>query len=95
MQQLEINAYTVKYSLCTSKLKLKSNEVTVEGQTVITIRQETSSKKMDSIFHYSSLISKLPDVLVKVSLFSFILLQKDFSSAEVYITTLIFTSYRI
>ncbi|XP_044766924.1 DNA-directed RNA polymerase III subunit RPC1 [Coccinella septempunctata] len=65
MCELEINVDTVKYSLCTSKLKLKANEVKVESKTIISVKPDRNYKKRDSIFVISDLLIALPKVMVK------------------------------
>ncbi|XP_045464776.1 DNA-directed RNA polymerase III subunit RPC1 [Harmonia axyridis] len=65
MHELEINADTVKYSLCMSKLKLKSNEVKVESQTIISIQLDNRNKKRSILFNMSDLLIALPQVMIQ------------------------------
>lgn len=63
--KLQINADTVRYSICTSKLKLKSTEVQVKGDTIITIHPGGAKNSARFNFALNELKSKLPSVVVK------------------------------
>ncbi|EFA01191.1 DNA-directed RNA polymerase III subunit RPC1 [Tribolium castaneum] len=63
--KLEINAETVRYSICTSKLKLKPNEVRVESETIITVSPSGSKHTHRFNFSLNELKAKLPSVVVK------------------------------
>lgn len=63
--KLQINADTVRYSICTSKLKLKSTEVQVKGDTIITIHPGGAKNSTRFNFALNELKSKLPSVVVK------------------------------
>ena len=65
--KLEVNAETIKYSICTSKLKMlaKPNNVEISGKSLIRVRPGTSSKS--SMYHVlQHLKENLPKVVIKV-----------------------------
>ncbi|KAL3274960.1 hypothetical protein HHI36_019736 [Cryptolaemus montrouzieri] len=63
--KLEINAETVRYSICTSKLKLKPNDVKVESDTIITVHPNRSKHAQRLNFALNELKNALPKVVVK------------------------------
>lgn len=61
---LEVDAETVKYALCTSKLKLKPPQVTVIGRTYIVVKPDTT-KHMGAInMEMQRLHTAIPGVVV-------------------------------
>jgi DNA-directed RNA polymerase III subunit RPC1 len=63
--RLEISAETVRYSICTSKLKLKPTEVRVESETIITVHPSGNKHSMRYNFSLNELKAKIPSVVVK------------------------------
>ncbi|CAL4127007.1 unnamed protein product, partial [Meganyctiphanes norvegica] len=47
--KLEVDAHSIKYSLCTSKLKIKDNDISVNSDTIITVR--ASKSKASSMYY--------------------------------------------
>nr|XP_053626382.1 DNA-directed RNA polymerase III subunit RPC1-like [Cherax quadricarinatus] len=47
--KLEVDAHSIKYSICTSKLKVKEMDVCVESDTIITVR--ASRTKASSMYY--------------------------------------------
>ncbi|CAG9841200.1 unnamed protein product [Diabrotica balteata] len=63
--KLEINAETVRYSICTSKLKLKPSDVCVESDTIITVHPNRSKNSRRLNFALGELKEQIPNVVVK------------------------------
>ncbi|KAF2353837.1 RNA polymerase alpha subunit [Trinorchestia longiramus] len=61
--QLQVTAATVKYSICTSKMKIHESDVRVESTTLITVRPNQS--KGDVYYQMQHIIKHLPKVVVK------------------------------
>ncbi|KAK3856179.1 hypothetical protein Pcinc_031683 [Petrolisthes cinctipes] len=59
--KLEVDAYSIKYSICTSKLKIKEQDVCVESDTIITVRP---SRTKASAMYYQ--LQHLKQHLIKV-----------------------------
>ncbi|CAN7998226.1 unnamed protein product, partial [Ixodes hexagonus] len=62
--QLEVNADTVCYSIATSKLRIKSQNISVVGSAVITVRP-TETAKMSLYYALQTLKEQLPNVVIK------------------------------
>jgi DNA-directed RNA polymerase III subunit RPC1 len=43
--KLEVSADTIRYSICTSKLKIKPNNCVLVGESIIKVKQNPSEKK--------------------------------------------------
>ncbi|CAG9816329.1 unnamed protein product [Phaedon cochleariae] len=63
--KLEVNAETIRYSLCTSKLKLRPIDVRVESDTIITVHPNRSKHAGRLNFALSELKEQIPKVVVK------------------------------
>ncbi|KAJ8919935.1 hypothetical protein NQ315_006464 [Exocentrus adspersus] len=63
--KLEVDVESVRYSICTSKLKLKPNDVRIESSTVITIHPNRSKHSRRLNFALNELKELLPNVVVK------------------------------
>jgi DNA-directed RNA polymerase III subunit RPC1 len=61
---LEVNADTVKYSLCTSKIKLKPNQVEVHGQSVIVIQPDRAKYGAMVNVELQRLVTLTPKVVI-------------------------------
>ncbi|KAK9891975.1 hypothetical protein WA026_017458 [Henosepilachna vigintioctopunctata] len=80
---LEINAETVRYSICTSKLKLKPSDVNVESDTIITVHPNRSKhgQRMGNALH--ELLNDLPKVVVKgLSTVNRVVIARDDNGTE-------------
>lgn len=64
--QLEVNAESIRYSICTSKLKLKPNEVKVISDSIITVYAPFKSSENRLNFALQSLKELIPQVVIKV-----------------------------
>uniref|UniRef100_V5GVE1 DNA-directed RNA polymerase subunit n=1 Tax=Ixodes ricinus TaxID=34613 RepID=V5GVE1_IXORI len=62
--QLEVNADTVCYSIATSKLRIKGQNLSVVGSAVITVRP-TETAKMSLYYALQTLKEQLPSVVIK------------------------------
>lgn len=60
---------SIIFSICTSKLKLKPNEVIVESDTIITVHPNSSKNSRRLNFALSELKEQIPNVVVKVIIF--------------------------
>lgn len=63
--QLEVNAETIRYSLCTSKLKLKPQDVKVQSETIITVHPNRSKNSSRLNFNLHELKDQIPHVVIK------------------------------
>lgn len=63
--QLEVNAESIRYSICTSKLKLKPADVKVQSETVITVHPNRSKHASRLNFNMHELKDMIPAVVVK------------------------------
>lgn len=63
--QLEANTETIRYSLCTSRLKLKPNDVEVVSDTVILVRANHSKHSQRLNFALQELKQLIPEVVIK------------------------------
>ncbi|XP_048419560.1 DNA-directed RNA polymerase III subunit RPC1 isoform X2 [Stegostoma tigrinum] len=62
--RLEVNAETVKYSICTSKLRVKPGDVAVHGEAVVCVTpRENSKSSMYYVLQY--LKEELPKIVVQ------------------------------
>ncbi|XP_050732253.1 DNA-directed RNA polymerase III subunit RPC1-like [Eriocheir sinensis] len=62
--KLEVDAYSIKYSICTSKLKVKEGDVGVVSDTIITIRP--GSTKSSVMYHHLQYLKQhLLKVIIK------------------------------
>ena len=62
--KLEVSADSIRYALCTSKLKIKPNECAVVGQSIITVKPGVSSKT--TLYYQLQFIKeKLATVVIK------------------------------
>ncbi|KAL1139349.1 hypothetical protein AAG570_006333 [Ranatra chinensis] len=61
--KLEVDAESIKYSICTSKLKLKPRNVLVQTPSVITIKYQTSKDSLDCTLRI--LKDSLPGIVIK------------------------------
>ncbi|KFB44003.1 hypothetical protein ZHAS_00011833 [Anopheles sinensis] len=61
---LEVNAETIRYSICTSKLKLKQDNVEIHGPSLITIRPDSSKHSHSLNAELQRLITAMPNVVV-------------------------------
>uniref|UniRef100_A0A182WAV4 DNA-directed RNA polymerase subunit n=1 Tax=Anopheles minimus TaxID=112268 RepID=A0A182WAV4_9DIPT len=61
---LEVNAETIRYSICTSKLKLKQDNVDVCGPSIITIRPDSSKHSHSLNAELQRLTTAVPNVVV-------------------------------
>lgn len=61
--KLEVDADSIKYSICTSKLKIKPQQVRIESQTIITVIPQPGKESMDCSLR--SLKDQLPNVVIK------------------------------
>nr|CAB3265029.1 DNA-directed RNA polymerase III subunit RPC1-like [Phallusia mammillata] len=62
--KIEVNAETVRYNLCTSRLPIKPNQVTIQGKDIITIHPAASTKQ--SLYHIIQLLKEaIPKVIVQ------------------------------
>lgn len=64
--QLEVSTDTIKYSLCTSKLKLKPSDVKIQSDTIITVHPNKAKNSMRLNFSMHELKDQIPNVVVKV-----------------------------
>lgn len=63
--QLEVNAESIRYSICTSKFKLKPNEVKVVSDSIITVYAPLKSSENRLNFALQSLKELIPQVVIK------------------------------
>ncbi|KAF7263909.1 hypothetical protein GWI33_000924 [Rhynchophorus ferrugineus] len=63
--KLEVNAESIRYCLCTSKLKLKPSDVKVQSDTIITVHPNRSQNSQRLNFALSELKDQIPNVVVK------------------------------
>ena len=62
--KLEVSADSIRYALCTSKLKIKPNECTVVGQSIITVKPGVSAKT--TLYYQLQFVKeKLSSVVIK------------------------------
>lgn len=61
--KLEVDAYSIRYSICTSRLKIKANLVSVVSDSIITIRPGKSSLAMSNVL--SGYKESVPKVIIK------------------------------
>lgn len=64
--QLEVNVDTIKYSLCTSKLKLKPADVKVQSETILTVHPNRAKNSSRLNFNMHELKDQIPNVVIKV-----------------------------
>lgn len=64
--QLEVNVDTIKYSLCTSKLKLKPTDVKVQSETILTVHPNRAKNSTRLNFNMHELKDQIPNVVIKV-----------------------------
>ncbi|XP_022912626.2 DNA-directed RNA polymerase III subunit RPC1 [Onthophagus taurus] len=62
--QLEVDVDTIKYSLCTSKLKIKPADVNIRSSSVITVNPNSKSQQKMNINLYE-LNASIPSVVIK------------------------------
>uniref|UniRef100_A0A182SZZ6 DNA-directed RNA polymerase n=1 Tax=Anopheles maculatus TaxID=74869 RepID=A0A182SZZ6_9DIPT len=60
----EVNAETIRYSICTSKLKLKQDNVDVCGSSIITIRPDSTKHSHSLNAELQRLTTAIPNVVV-------------------------------
>nr|XP_023022188.1 DNA-directed RNA polymerase III subunit RPC1 [Leptinotarsa decemlineata] len=63
--KLEVNAESIRYCICTSKLKLKPTDVQVESDTIITVHPSRSKHSNRLNFALCDLKEQIPNVVVK------------------------------
>ncbi|XP_025836904.1 DNA-directed RNA polymerase III subunit RPC1 [Agrilus planipennis] len=63
--QLEVSAESIRYSLCTSKLKLKPNDIKVESETIITIHPNRTKNLNRLNFSLHEIKEQIPSVVIK------------------------------
>lgn len=63
--QLEVNAQSIRYSICTSKLRLRPNDVRVESDTVLTVHPNRSKHSNRLNFNMHELKDLIPKVVIK------------------------------
>ncbi|KAK9732078.1 RNA polymerase Rpb1, domain 5 [Popillia japonica] len=63
--QLEVNVDTIKYSLCTSKLKLKPTDVKVQSETILTVHPNRAKNSTRLNFNMHELKDQIPNVVIK------------------------------
>ncbi|KAG5879450.1 hypothetical protein JTB14_027687 [Gonioctena quinquepunctata] len=63
--KLEVNAESIRYSICTSKIKLKPTDVKVESDTIITVHPNRSKHLRRLNFALSTLKDQIPNIVVK------------------------------
>ncbi|XP_060520188.1 DNA-directed RNA polymerase III subunit RPC1 [Cylas formicarius] len=63
--KLEVNAESIRYCICTSKLKLRPGDVKVESDTIITVYPNKSQHSRRLNFALSELKELIPNVVVK------------------------------
>lgn len=62
--KLEVNAETIRYSICTSKLKVKHHNISIIGDSVLTVRPSETGKS--SIYYVLQILKEqLPFVIIK------------------------------
>lgn len=64
--QLEVNANSIRYNLCTSKLKLKPSDVRVQSETILTVHPNHSKHGYRLNFNMHELKDLIPNVVIKV-----------------------------
>uniref|UniRef100_A0A672PT33 DNA-directed RNA polymerase subunit n=1 Tax=Sinocyclocheilus grahami TaxID=75366 RepID=A0A672PT33_SINGR len=62
--RLEVNAETVRYSICTSKLRVKPGDIAVHGEAVVCVSPKENSKS-SMYYVLQSLKQELPKVVVQ------------------------------
>jgi len=62
--KLEVSAESIRYSICTSKLKIKPGNCSVHGETILKVKPGTSSKST-MYYQLQFLKEKLPQVVIK------------------------------
>lgn len=81
----------ISFSICTSKLKLKPNDVIVESETIITVHPNASKNSRRMNFALSELKEHIPNVVVKVHINE--LLTFCFQISLIFLKYLIFRLY--
>jgi DNA-directed RNA polymerase III subunit RPC1 len=61
---LEINAETIRYSLCTSKLRLKPNQIEIHGSSIIVIHPDHQKNGHMINVELQRLVSLVPNVVI-------------------------------
>uniref|UniRef100_A0A6A7FQ94 DNA-directed RNA polymerase subunit n=2 Tax=Hirondellea gigas TaxID=1518452 RepID=A0A6A7FQ94_9CRUS len=62
--QLKVSAESIKYSICTSKMKIRENEVEVASKTLLIVRPNYDSK-VDPYYQMQHIIKHLPKIVIK------------------------------
>lgn len=62
--KLEVDAHSIKYSLCTSKLKIKDQDISVQSDTILTVRP-SKSKASSMYYQMQHLKQNITKVVVK------------------------------